>query len=730
MKFLKTQLILFFILPFFYHAGGQNLNFQWAKQIAGISDEAGYTLATDPVGNVYTSGIFKGTVDFDPGFGSFYMTSYGVNDIFITKFDPNGNFIWAKQIGGASDDYVNSICLDLSGNIYLTGFFFGTCDFDPSTNTSTLTAVNFNDMYVLKLDSFGNFVFVKQVSSNFFIYGNSILVDNSGDIYAAGYFYGTADFDPDVPVYNLSANNGDAFILKLNALGAFVFVKQIVGNTMSSTNICTNISFDKSNNILLTGHFQGNIDADPGISTTTLTSNGNYDVFTIKLNSTGNFIWGLSFGGVLFSDYGNGITTDNMNNIYLTGSFQNTTDFDPSVGVFTMTPQGSDDVFIAKYDSTGKFIWCKQIGDINQDIGCKITIDNTKNIYTAGYFSNTPDFDPGISTYSIASSGVEDAFILKLDSLGNFIWARKVGSTGSDYAYDLKLDNSMNVFTTGSFNGTANFDPGLSSYSLTTKGISDAFTCKFGTCSPPASPINTTSFLNQTICSGNSATLSATSLTGTINWYSSTSSNVVNTGTLFITSTLTSGTYTFYAESFSCAPSLIKTSITVSVNPLPTININTTNTLICSQPIQQSATLSATGGINYTWTPGGTGNNIVVSPSITTTYTTTGVDSNGCQNSSIFTQSVSVCALIPFNSDQILRISIFPNPAGNTLNVFYENDQISEIHIINSLGQTVIRNNFQNIMDISNLTDGCYTIFFNNRNGLTLARKTFIINKP
>src|ERR1035437_9575750 len=132
-------------------------NFLWAKSMGGTGNDIGYSIALDASGNVYTTGYFYGTVDFDPGAGTFNLTSAGNYALFISKLDASGNFVWAKQIGGTSSGALGQfISLDASGNIYTTGCFFGTVDFDPGAGTSNLTSSSTNDIFVSKLDASGN----------------------------------------------------------------------------------------------------------------------------------------------------------------------------------------------------------------------------------------------------------------------------------------------------------------------------------------------------------------------------------------------------------------------------------------------------------------------------------------------------------------------------------------------------------------------------------------------
>src|SRR5674476_671097 len=132
-------------LLFFSSLQAQNVSLVWAKNMGGASDDYVNSIAVDASGNVYTTGYFLGTVDFDPGAGTYNLTSAGGYDIFISKLDASGNFVWAKNMGGASDDRGTSIAVDASGNVYTTGSFRGTADFDPGAGTYNLTSAGSGD---------------------------------------------------------------------------------------------------------------------------------------------------------------------------------------------------------------------------------------------------------------------------------------------------------------------------------------------------------------------------------------------------------------------------------------------------------------------------------------------------------------------------------------------------------------------------------------------------------
>jgi len=266
-------------------AHGQD--FVWAKQMGGLGFDVSADVALDSSGNIYTTGLFNGTADFDPENVTVgdTLTSAGSSDIFVSKLDGAGDFVWVKQMGGVSVDLASGVAVDASGNVYTTGRFNGTADFDPENVTvgDTLTSAGNADIFVCKLDSAGDFVWVKQMGGVSNDSARRVAVDGSGNAYTTGVFRGTADFDPEnVTVGDTltSAGNADIFVSKLDSAGDFVWVKQMGGVTFD---VALGVVLDGSGNIYTTGRFQDTADFDPGADTFTLTSAGEADIFVSKL---------------------------------------------------------------------------------------------------------------------------------------------------------------------------------------------------------------------------------------------------------------------------------------------------------------------------------------------------------------------------------------------------------------------------------------------------------------
>jgi len=440
---------LFFILALCSVAlFAQNEDWLWAKQAGGISEDNGNSIAVDANGNSYITGEFRDSATF----GITTMTSSGENDIFVAKLDINGNWLWVNQAGGISGSYGSSIAVDDNGNSYVTGGFSGSATF----GTTTLTSSGDGDIFVAKMDSNGNWLWAKKAGGISGGYGSSIAVDANGNSYATGGFSGSATFGT---TKLTSSGKNDIFIAKLNSNGNWLWAKKAGGISGSYS---SSIAVDANGNSYVTGGFSGSAT----FGTTKLTSSGKNDIFIAKLNSSGNWLWVKQAGGTS-GDIGNSIAVDDNGHSYITGEFRDNATF----GTTTLTCSGYDDIFVAKMDSNGNWLWVKQAWGISYDLTNSIAVDTNGNSFVTGNFSGSSTF----GTTTLTSSGDYDIFVAKLDSNGNWLWAKQAGGTSSDYTNDIAVDANGNIYVTGEiFEESAIFG----TTTLNSSGFIDIFVAK------------------------------------------------------------------------------------------------------------------------------------------------------------------------------------------------------------------------------------------------------------
>ncbi len=457
-------------------ARAQDASFVWVKALSGDDSEQGNSVAVDYAGNVFTTGEYTGSVDFDPGPDTYELTGPG-RDIYASALDDAGSFIWARSFGSSATDKGHSVAVDSDGNIYFTGEFRGTVDFNPGPGNSSLTSTSGSeDIFVLKLDSAGAFVWVKQMGGISTDVATSIALDSDHNVYTTGYFSLIADFDPGTGTAQLTAaGDHDVFVSKFNASGNLVWAKRIGGTSHEDGR---SLTMDSDGNVYIAGNFSGTVDFNPGPATTNLTSAGDEDIFICKLDSAGNLVWAKRIGSVN-DDIGISLALDSEGNVYTSGYFSGTADFDPSPSTLNLTPAGGNDVFVAKLDSSGNFLWAKQLGGPSNDFGRGIALDSADNVYTTGYFKGTADFDPGVATVNLTSSaGSDDIFVCKLNSSGDYVWAKQIGGSDGDYGLALAVKSDGDAYVTGQFSGSVDFDFGPDAAILTSDGGNDVFVLK------------------------------------------------------------------------------------------------------------------------------------------------------------------------------------------------------------------------------------------------------------
>jgi hypothetical protein len=491
MKITSSFTCLFIILVFTpaRQISAQAPDWIWAESFGSnvqMFDERGESVTFDAAGNVYTVGEFTGTVDFDQGPGTFNITSYGNFDVFISKLDAAGNFIWAQRLGGTANDYGSAITTDPTGNyIYITGSFGGTCDFDPGASSYNLTAGGGLDIFVCKLDISGNLSWSKQLmgSPTYYSFATGIITDNFGNVNTTGYFYGTVDFDPGNGNANLTSpgNSSDIFISKLDAAGNYIWAKQMGG---AGDDQARSICIDHSGNgdIYTTGFYNATADFDPGNGTTNLTAVGQRDIFISRLDASGNFVWSGAMGGAS-SEWGNEITFDVAGNLWLTGGFNGTVDFDPGANVFNLISAGQDDIFIAKLGTTGNLLRASRSGGPSWDEGMSITADSLGGVYATGFFNGAVDFDPdSTASYDLTSIGDSDIFVTKMNLSGNLLWATSAGGTKGESGLSIAAYYNGDVYVSGYYRSSTVAFSGVTIANADIGGslVSDAFVAKLG----------------------------------------------------------------------------------------------------------------------------------------------------------------------------------------------------------------------------------------------------------
>jgi hypothetical protein len=445
-------------------------------------DDARY-VAVDSSGNVYITGVFRNTVDFDPGNGVVSKTSAGGSDVYLAKYNACGQLDWAQAWGAASNDEGLSVIVDSANGVYVCGTFKDTVDFDPGSGTENHSANGVFDVFLSKFDSNGNFQWVGTWGGILRESAEEVGVDSSNNVYVTGYFEDTVDFDPGGgSASRTSAGGPDAYISKFNSSGAFQWVRTWGASGGDNS---FGLEVTSTGDVYSTGQFLGTVDFDPGAGSDSHTSTGTWlpDAFITKFDTSGNHQWAQTWGS---DDFENGIDVTVYNNteVYCGGWFQGVCDFDPSGGVASRTSNGAADIFVSKFNSSGTFQWVQTWGGSNFDGLEQVNIDASGNLLVCGNFAGTVDMDPGGGTDNHSSNGLDDAYLVRLNSSGTFQLARTWGGTGIDVALSVAGDTGGNMFLVGTFDDTVEFAPvnapcNDNSDQHQSAGGSDAFLVKY-----------------------------------------------------------------------------------------------------------------------------------------------------------------------------------------------------------------------------------------------------------
>jgi len=684
----------------------------WVKPAGGTASDYAYGVATDLTGNVYTVGSYEGTATF----GTTQLTNSGLKDIFIVKYDAQGTVQWAKKAGGTSTDEGLGIAVDASGNCYVTGYFMGTASFG-STN---LTSTNGKNIFIAKYaTSNGALTWAKSVSVTGDAEGAGIDVDAAGNCYITGYFRNTATFktglsltasgglDAFVAKYNTSgtclwakkgggsgldraygitviknslaitgyyestgtfgstqltsAGGGDAFVAKYDTSGTLGWAKSFGG---SNTDYGHAVAMDTSGNCFVSGRFE----IQALFQTTTLNSYGSYDVFLAKLSNNGSLQWVKNYGGTNLDYTKSLILNKYYDAVYLSGAFAVDASFD-SLSVSSVT--NSQDVFVAKVDTTGDVLWAIAGGGLYDDDGNGVAVDTFGGVYVAGSFYNS---SAAFGTVNVSGYGTYDAFSGKICPLS---------------AQVVKTDVSCHGGSNGSIIVTP--DGGTPPYTFTwLPNISTNDTVlnlPAGTFNVTITDYNGCSADKQIIIEEPSA-LDVTATGHNISCYNQ------NNGTAVAVATGGTPTYSYSWNTipvqtndtaFNLAQGAFKVIVTDAhgckdsasvniVNPSAVLAFAGIDKSICSgNNVILGDTPVASGGTSpyhYKWTPATYLNNDTLANSVATptaniTYTLKVTDNNGCTANDIINVTISQPPAVMISQSDTLCVGETTNLAAN-----------------------------------------------------------------
>ncbi len=433
-------------------------NFDWSIKGSGSLRDVGLAVTVDQVGNIYLTGEFFSSSLAFPGKTITMAGGTGNCDFFLVKFNPQGRAIWGINGGGSLTDRGYGVGLDPQGNLFTTGHYFGQATF----GTYTLNSSGNLDCFTAKLDTAGNYIWMKEGKSVSQVSTRSMVIDVNGNVIIVGY-YGSATVDSvRFDTVKLLTNGArDCFVVKYNNNGVVQW--GVTGGGISSGEQANDVAVDNAGNIYVTGVFTDTAN----FSGTILNGKGGTDIFVAKYKPNGQLVWAKNAGGIK-SDDGSGIALDGLGNLYVSGRFD-------SAAVFGTTPvigNGGYDAFFAKYDTSGNLIWLKYGGGTGSDYLKDIECDAQGNILGTGYFSAQATF----GTSNLTTVGLQDVLFIKYNPSGDVLWTKQAGGTDNDEGNRMCLDLGGNLISSGLFQLTAYFGQDT----LISSGVQDIFLTKIG----------------------------------------------------------------------------------------------------------------------------------------------------------------------------------------------------------------------------------------------------------
>lgn len=719
--------------------------------VGGPGADVCWSIAIDNGNNIIITGLFKNTVDFDPSAGTTTLVSNGGDDIFLAKYTNSGTLLWAKSFGGSANDLGYRVLTDNQDNIFLSGNFQGTMDIDPSSVTNNLISNGNTDPYVAKFDANGNLLVAVSFGDANTDGMRDIALDQGKKLYITGNFDATVDFDPHPANTFTIANFGgasDIYISKFDSLLSFEWAKSLPCNGISYPR---DITIDNTGNILLGGHYRSSpLDLDPSPSTTftTATPGANNVGFLAKYDNSGNYFWSGVFpiNTIFNAEVATAVSvwSDNSGNIYSTGQFGGTVDFDlsPTSTVNVVNPSQAPCLYYAKYTSNGVFVDAKRISS-GFSYHYSSHLDSQGSLLVAGDMNFGIDVDPtGSNPVPLVYNGVcqnYNGFVAKYNDCVIPTITSAASSTNNICAgitLTLSVNGTLNNATTWLWSqgscGSASVAAGTS-VAVTPTGNTTYYVKGTGGCagknlsctsvsiSAFPQPVIALSTADFSICPGVTFTVDASGAS-TYTWSNGFVGSSLQTNTSVSTNYVVSGTES--TNGCVASKSIAVTVYTVGNLLIQTTTVNPHDTVCKNEQME----LKGSGAVSYTWNstnPGGIThtNNVTyvyiynffqVGPLV---FTLTGTTAEGCKIEDTYTITVLDC-ILGLDDYQGLNSSIrlFPVPASDVINIDAGSAQIDKLSILNSVQQTLSTKKILGEEDlklnISELKAGIYFVAF------------------
>lgn len=472
--------LLLALLPSWVPTAASAQVLSWGLSIGGPGYEEARGIAVADNGNVYITGEFEATVEFEQGEPASALTSEGFSDAYLAWYANSGAFVNAISFAGTDKSQGYGVAIAPDGTVYVTGIFTGTVDLDPGPGTELYTSGGAYDVYLCALSPHGQLIWADVIGGPGNEESRSVVTDADGNAYIVGEINGDFDADPGPGITTVHGlGSFDAFVAKYAPGGSLVWAQALGG---PGDDRAYDLAARPDGEVVVTGYFADTIDLDPGTGTANITAFNQWsDAFLASYGPQGNFLWGEGMGG-MGTDSGRGVALDSLGNAVVTGRFAKTAwfgDNQPQDSLVCTGPVGDADIFLAKYDPNGQFIWAKGIGGDQENMPRGDATDRHGNIFVAGRTRATIDFDPGPGTAWATANGEFDLFLAKYDPQGNYLWGFTAGSSYHARGLNVTTDALGSAYLTGWTTFDVDIDPGPDTFLLVNQGDVDAYLAKY-----------------------------------------------------------------------------------------------------------------------------------------------------------------------------------------------------------------------------------------------------------
>lgn len=441
------------IILFHQHIFSQSF---WAYTAGSIKEDEAMDICYDNSGNIISAGYIAGQTTFNTN-PSIVLNSNsnGNPDIYVSKSNSSGQIVWAIKAGGSGSDRALSVKSDASGNIFITGFYYGAATFGSITLNSVSGS---QDGFIAKLDANGTFLWAKSFGGNLAEWGNAIAIDDLGNPIITGQFQGTSNFSgtnlTSMMNPNTSFSSFDVFVAKYSSAGTLIWVNK---GSAKYDDRGLDIITDPQNNIYVCGQFSDTIQFQNTHNNMIMNA-----TFIIKYNSGGQEQWFKKASGVFSIPYS--MVMDNNNKIYITGDFQGTFTYFGTSGNSFINGTYNNKAFLMKIDNNGNFIWGKSESSTNYVSSKRVALDAQQDPYIFGEFGCTMNeysdaYGPGVFN----SIGFGDLFITKYNNSGTRQWFKHYGGPRNDKAHGLLVAGINEPIMAGSYEHQLNIPSSINS---------------------------------------------------------------------------------------------------------------------------------------------------------------------------------------------------------------------------------------------------------------------------